>query len=85
MGEIVKADGFDEAIIGITDGAFDSHRRLVYDIDKCIDILVSRDGMTYEEAMEFFEFNVSGAHVGEGTPIYINKMSLKDLEDSDII
>ena len=42
-----------------------------YDRDKCIEILVKRDEMTYEEAVEFFEFNVSGAWVGENTPIFL--------------
>ena len=30
-----------------------------------------RDGMTQEEALEFFEFNVVGAWVGEQTPIFV--------------
>lgn len=30
-----------------------------------------RDGMTFEEAVEFFEFNVIGAWVGESTPCFV--------------
>ena len=26
--------------------------------------------MTYEDAVEFFEFNTTGAWVGEGTPLF---------------
>ncbi len=29
----------------------------VYDIDKCVEVLVSRDGMTHEDADEFLSFN----------------------------
>ncbi len=85
MSKPMKAEGFDDAIIGITDGAFAPTMRLVYDIDKCVDILMRRDGMTREEAMEFFTFNVSGAYVGEGTPLYVWSMSFKDMEDAAIV
>jgi hypothetical protein len=66
------ADGFDDAIIGIV-------RRcgqpsvVGYDYDACIKTLMDRDGMTYEEAVEFFEYNTAGAWVGENTPAWIKK------------
>jgi hypothetical protein len=28
--------------------------------------------MTYEEALEFYDFNIGSAYVGEQTPIYID-------------
>ena len=73
---MMQADGFDEAIIGLTDGV-GGQLNLVYDIEKCLKILMSRDGMDREEALEFFTFNVSGAYVGKGTPIFVWKMTLK--------
>ena len=81
---MMQADGFDKAIIGITDGV-GGQMNLVYDIEKCLKILMSRDGMDREEALEFFTFNVSGAYVGKGTPIFIWKMTLKEMEDADVI
>jgi hypothetical protein len=42
--------------------------RLVYSVSKCIEILC-RD-MNEEDAIEYFEYNVSGAYVGEKTPIW---------------
>ncbi len=62
--EILQADGFNEAIIGIDTNTY----RLVYSVSKCIEIL-ERD-MTNTEAVEYFYFNVSGAYVGEKTPIW---------------
>jgi hypothetical protein len=41
----------------------------VYDYAKCIDILA--ESMDYEEALEYFEYNVIGAYVGEQTPIFL--------------
>ena len=67
---LLTADGFDDALIGIGE-RINLDSVAVYDVDKCIDILVSRDGMTYEEAVEFFDFNVKGSWVGEKTPIWV--------------
>jgi len=66
--EILKADGFDQAVIGIGQ-AFGDNSRLIYSVKKCLEILVGQ-GMNYEDAVEHFEFNVSGAYVGERTPIW---------------
>ena len=66
----MKADGFNDAIIGVAERC-GSDDILVYDAEKCIEILVERDGMSYEEACEYFSFNVSGAYVGEGTPTFV--------------
>jgi len=68
--EALLADGFDDAIIGICE-RFGNDPVVAYDKDKCINILVQRDGMSYEEAVEYFDFNVLGAYVGKGTPVYI--------------
>lgn len=62
--DILKADGFDEAIIGIET----NEMRLIYSVSKCIQILC-RD-MGEEEAVEFFDFNVRGSYVGDKTPIW---------------
>lgn len=69
--EALLADGFDDALIGyawhVPNGGV-----AVYDRDKCIAILMSRDKMSYEVAEEFFDFNVEGAYVGEKTPIFVS-------------
>ena len=61
------ATGFEEALVGIL------HRCgqppiAVYDVARCVEILVARDGMTPEEAEEFLEFNAIGAWMGPHTP-----------------
>ena len=69
---MLKADGFDKAIIGV--GSRCGQPDIIaYDVNKCIKILMDQ-GMTDEEAMEFFEFNVVGAWVGEETPIFGREM-----------
>lgn len=66
-----KADGLDSAILGVHTARGSDVEVLAYSVEKIIDILVSRDGMTNDEAYEFFSFNIEGAYVGEDTPIYI--------------
>lgn len=63
----LKADGFDEAIIGVCED-FNYPVRLIYSVQKCLDILMI--DMSEEDAMEHFTYNVSGGYVGEKTPIW---------------
>ena len=63
--ELLLADGFEAAIVGIAEGCGRSPA-VVYDREKCVAILMDRD-----EAEEFFEFNVAGAYVGAGTPVFL--------------
>lgn len=63
--DALTADGFDDCVIGsTTDG------KVVYDAGKIIYQMVS-EGMEYEEALEYFYYNIEGAYVGEYTPIYV--------------
>lgn len=69
---ILKFTGYDEAIVGISnpwDTSGQKPTRLVYDGQKIMEILVSRDGMDHDEAAEFISFNTEGAYVGPNTPI----------------
>ncbi len=63
----LTADGLDAAIIG---SEYHTHK-VVYSIERILAILMERDGMTMEEAIEFFDFNIGGAYVGDMTPLYV--------------
>ena len=65
-GEFLKVDGHDDAVIGYAYGS----DRLVYDQQVMLAILME-EGMTEEEAIEHFEFNIGGAYVGINTPIFV--------------
>jgi hypothetical protein len=60
----LKADGFDEAIIGVTE----DQMRLVYSVTKVINIL--EQSMSTEDALDYYYFNIQDAYVGELTPIW---------------
>ena len=48
--ELLIADGFDKAIIGVSTSF--NKMSVAYDTNKCIKILMSRDNMSREEAIE---------------------------------
>jgi len=64
----LKADGFDEAVIGLEEKS----GRLIYSTTICLEILVKDEGMTTEEAIEYVAYNVVGAYMGEQTQRFCN-------------
>ncbi len=46
-----------------------------------VNVLMTRDGMTYEEAGEYIDFNIVGSWIGDTTPIIVNKKSMKQIEE----
>lgn len=64
--ELLMADGFDDAIVGICSVSF----RLIYDYELMLGILIEQD-MEEIDAIEYLEFNVLNAYVGPQTPIYM--------------
>jgi hypothetical protein len=66
--EVLLADGFEAAFVGVA-RQFGSPIA-VYDRKKCLHCLV-KQGMSHEEAEEYFSFNTEGAWVGSGTPAFL--------------
>ena len=64
--DLLYADGYDDCIIGLT---FRKGKPVVlYSADRIIYKLTGE--MTEEEALEFFDFNIAGAYMGERTPLF---------------
>ena len=70
--DLLLMDGFDDCIIGICE-SFGSVPVVAYDYERVLANLQA-SGMTYEEAVEYHEFNQAGAYVGEGTPVFIRRI-----------
>ena len=73
--ELLKIDGFDDAIIGVQESI---ERKLVYDIDKIAEILMTEEKMSEEDAYDYISFNITSAYVGEKTPILVKVGKLED-------
>jgi hypothetical protein len=68
--EAMMADGFDEAVLGMCI-QFGGEPLVAYDYEKCIKILMEKDGLNRTEAIDFMEFNIIGSYVGLNTPVFI--------------
>lgn len=77
--ELLKVDGHDNAYIGLGSSIGEADR-LVYDSDIILDNLIAQ-GMTEEEAQEYFNYNILDAYVGDKMPLYVSKVPLDSLED----
>jgi len=69
---LMEGRDYDAAIIGLA-RRFGIEPVVAYSVDKILEILVERDGMTLDDAREHFEYNIIGAWVGEGTPIFVEE------------
>lgn len=72
--DLLYADGFDDCILGMT--FRETVPVVLYSSSRIIQRL-SKD-MPEEEAVEYFEFNINGAYVGERTPIYVETLDYND-------
>ena len=70
--DLLTMDGYDDCIIGVVHRAC-SDQYVVYDTKKIINKLV-KSGMSYDEAVEFHQFNQACAWVGDSTPGFVEKL-----------
>ena len=80
---------FGDALLGIsTELREDSEGEpipiAIYSTEKTIEVYMNRDGMSHEEAVEFFEFNTKGAYLGPNTPIFIDTFDWEIKTKGDI-
>lgn len=69
---IDPAEVYDAAIIGYA--RYRGVTVLVYDQDQVIAQTVKHDGMSYEDAVDWHEFNTFDAWLGEGTPVFVRRV-----------
>ena len=78
---MLKADGLDDAIIGV------GHRCgepsiVVYDMEKAVQIVQKKMDCEIWEAIEYFNFNILGSYIGEYTPIFMEPVNgIRELEE----
>lgn len=77
---MLKMYGYDDCVIGVVERNGEEPI-LCYSTDLVIRKLMQEDGMSHEEAYEFFEYNQLGAYMGEGTPCFLRDLYDGELED----
>lgn len=70
--EALLADGFEDAFLGVVRRCGQPNLA-AYSVDRAVQILIDRDGMSEEDAREFFEFNVVDAWMGPHTPVWLEE------------
>ncbi len=73
--EVVLLDGLDDAIAGVSDTP--DGFVVVYDLEKCIEILTRDNGGDREAALEWFDFNIRSTEV-EGWPIFLERLTVEE-------
>jgi len=58
---------YDKCIVGTTYYG----DKVIYDTALVLQTLMEFEGMTDEEALDWFEYNMVGSYLGDGTPIFM--------------
>ena len=64
----ILLDGFDDCIVGVSE-SFGEESRYIY--SKKLIISKLKEDMSYEEAVEYYYFNILGGYFGSQNPIFI--------------
>jgi len=67
----ILLDGLEGAIIGIVE-EFGNGKRILYSKRIILSLLQIRDGMTEQEAEEFYDFNILGLYAGEQNAVFLD-------------
>jgi len=71
--ELIVFDQIDDAIVGV--GTINQVMCVIYDEASVINILTAEFDDDREAAVEWFEYNISQAYVGEGTPVFMTSIT----------
>ena len=67
--DVSIAEGFDDAIIGVVE-RYGMEPVVLYDKEKCLELLVKGGIDDVDDANEYFYYNVLGSYIGETTPCF---------------
>lgn len=69
---VLDPEYFDAAILGVVNRI--NTAAVCYSESKIIEILMEEDGMDYDEAVEYYQYNILGSWLGEHTPMYLEEL-----------
>jgi len=69
---VLEPEYFDAAILGVVNRI--NTVAVCYSESKIIEILMNEDKMDYDEAIEYYQYNILGNWVGEHTPVYLEAL-----------
>jgi hypothetical protein len=79
--DLIQLDGFDDCYLGVVE-SYGEHPSVCYDHGKIIERL-KKDGMSEEEAEDYFDYNIIGAYFGEKMPVFLINTPLENLRHAE--
>jgi len=73
-------DGFNDAILGVGEKAGEENPFMIYDYRKCVEILMTVNNWSEDDAVEWMDYNVICAYFGEDTPVFLYPAELNVIE-----
>ena len=77
---MVLPNNFGKAFMGYVE-CFGGNLLAVYCKETILGVLQKKDKMSYEDAMEYFNYNIAGSWVGNGTPLYLERCDMDSFRD----
>ena len=68
----ILLDGLEGAIVGVVEDFGSPGRKMLYSKREILNILQERDLMTYDEAEEFYDYNILGLYAGELNAVFLD-------------
>ena len=68
----ILLDGLEGAIVGVVEDFGSPGRKMLYSKPRILHILQERDLMTYDEAEEFYDYNILGLYAGELNAVFLD-------------
>ena len=78
--ELIVLNGLEGAEIGVA-SSHEGYSAMIYSTHGIIRILMERDGMDWEGAIEYFYFNILATYNSSGNPMFLDDLGGQD--DSD--
>jgi hypothetical protein len=69
--EFILADGLELAFVGVKKRRKGKKLVTCYDSEICLAVLMENGIGSYQDALEYFEYNVLDAWVGDKTPLFV--------------
>lgn len=67
--EMLCADGYDDAIIGVVE-RYGMGPVVLYDLERVLEMIQEQGASSREEALEHYYYNIVGAWMGDYTPAF---------------
>lgn len=82
-------DGFNDAIVGVGEQKGNEEPFLIYDYEKCVQILMEKNDWEREDAEEWMDYNVTDLYIGKDTPAFlypaeINGVLFSNVTEGDV-